>query len=261
MWKNEMVRDWCQYKGEDVSEDVGEGGEDILSMLLLFNLDHCVDLIAGSSCVLMWNCELKIEFSGHLDVFSLGTAACVCSSWRKWGLFVLEFFNLIEVFISKEFKQFLNDRYFQHLLSPSLTCRAWQSPLPSPTFLHCRFSEVKLFFHFSFSLLHIPTLQVFWREPFPQIPLWLKTSFQRHCAMFSSRISTSCVWTSQWRGFKINWSAFPLYSVVKYIIMFLHLLQYFQYSQFSGAAVESADKFLDLCCSRPHHSSEHLKSD
>ena len=47
-----MVRDWCQYKGEDVSEDVGEGGEDILSLLLLFNLDHCVDLIASSSnCV------------------------------------------------------------------------------------------------------------------------------------------------------------------------------------------------------------------
>ena len=47
-----MVRDWCQYKGEDVSEDVGERGEDILSLLLLFNLDHCVDLIASSSsCV------------------------------------------------------------------------------------------------------------------------------------------------------------------------------------------------------------------
>ena len=38
-----MVRDWCQYKGEGFFEDEDEGGEDLLSLLLLFNLDHCVD--------------------------------------------------------------------------------------------------------------------------------------------------------------------------------------------------------------------------
>ena len=42
-----MVRDWCQYKGEGFLEDEDEGGEDLLSLLLLFNLDHCVDLIAS----------------------------------------------------------------------------------------------------------------------------------------------------------------------------------------------------------------------
>jgi len=89
-----MVRDWCQYKGEGVSEDEDEGGEDLVSLLLVFNLDHCVDLIAS-----------------HLDVFSLGAAAGVCASWRS---------------------------YFQRLVSPSLTCRVWRSPVPSPTFLHCR---------------------------------------------------------------------------------------------------------------------------
>ena len=42
-----MVRDWCQYKGEGVSEDEDEGVEDLISLLLIFNLDHCVDLIAS----------------------------------------------------------------------------------------------------------------------------------------------------------------------------------------------------------------------
>ena len=43
-----MVRDWCQYKGEGVLEDEDEGGEDLISLLLVFNLDHCVDLIAST---------------------------------------------------------------------------------------------------------------------------------------------------------------------------------------------------------------------
>ena len=147
---------------EDVSEDDGEGGQDILSLLLLFNLDHCVDIIASnSSCVSVWNCEKNIEFSGHLDVFSLGTAACVCSSWRKWGLFVLEFFNLIEVFISKKSNSLsmtgTSNTLSHHrwhvvpgkvpfLLPPSSIAGfqksnfSFISPSPSPTFQHYRFS-------------------------------------------------------------------------------------------------------------------------
>ena len=42
-----MVRDWCQYRGEGVSQDEDEGAEDLFSLLLFFNLDHCVDLIAS----------------------------------------------------------------------------------------------------------------------------------------------------------------------------------------------------------------------
>ena len=55
-----MVRDWCQYKGEGVSEDEDEGGEDLISLLLLFNLDHCVDLIASRILFDTWAyCQMK----------------------------------------------------------------------------------------------------------------------------------------------------------------------------------------------------------
>ena len=55
-----MVRDWCQYKGEGVSKDEDEGGEDLISLLLLFNLDHCVDLIACKILFDTWAyCQMK----------------------------------------------------------------------------------------------------------------------------------------------------------------------------------------------------------
>ena len=80
-----MVRDWCQYKGEGVSEDEDEGGEDLISLLLIFNLDHCVDLIASRNSYL--DILSSVELPGHLDVFSLGAAAGVCSSWRRFAFF------------------------------------------------------------------------------------------------------------------------------------------------------------------------------
>ena len=44
-----MVRDWYQYstrKRENEEEEEGEE-EDIISLLLLYNLEHCVDIILG----------------------------------------------------------------------------------------------------------------------------------------------------------------------------------------------------------------------
>ena len=81
-----MVRDWCQYKGEGVSEDEDEGGEDLVSLLLFFKLDHCVDQIASRK---LFDTLAYVKLPGHLDVFSLGAAAGVCSSWRRLALFCI----------------------------------------------------------------------------------------------------------------------------------------------------------------------------
>ena len=87
------------------------------------------------------------ELQGHLDVFSLGAAAGVCSSWRRLAFFrtlplnALErrqFTNSMKNFLPRSQCSFPYCSYFQRLVSPSLTCRAWRSPVPSPTFLHCR---------------------------------------------------------------------------------------------------------------------------
>ena len=135
-----MVRDWCQYRGEGVSEDEDEGGEDLLSLLLLFNLDHCVDLIASRN--LFKGILSSVELSGHLDVFSLGAAAGVCSSWRRFAPIhlCLNDLNRRLFQILEPVYDLLYCSYFRSLLSPSFTCRAWRSPVPSPTFLHCRSS-------------------------------------------------------------------------------------------------------------------------
>ena len=83
--------------------------------------------------------------------------------------------------------------YFQRLLSHSLTCRAWRSPIPSPTFLHCRSSR--------------PAFVIF--ALFPN---------QRHSTMPRSAISSSCLWSSQWGGF-ILYVVFLLF--LSTIIIFL----------------------------------------
>ena len=85
--------------------------------------------------------------------------------------------------------------YFQRLLSHSLTCRAWRSPIPSPTFLHCR------------SCTGSSSFVIF--ALFPN---------QRHSTMPRSAISSSCLWSSQWGGF-ILYVVFLLF--LSKIIIFL----------------------------------------
>ena len=42
-----MVRDWFKYRVEEEKEEVDDQELDLVSLLLLHNVDHCVDSIAG----------------------------------------------------------------------------------------------------------------------------------------------------------------------------------------------------------------------
>ena len=97
-----MVRDWCKYRLEE------EEQEDLVTSLLLHNLDHCVDQIMGE---IKQKETLTPVHPGHLDTFSLCSVASVCTTWRQ---------------------------HLLPLLSPSATARAWGAPLPSPSTLRCR---------------------------------------------------------------------------------------------------------------------------